>query len=185
MPPMEPGIWNGWVFTICLVLRHPVMKLINRKVWAKLGAPAHMPLSTKERNILLLAKVTKWVIFAYSVFLPLKVGTTWFYVGLPISVAGAVLYGIVWVNFATAPIDEPVTRGLYRYSRHPMRLTPFVTLLGVSIATSSWLFLGLSMVFTVSSSIGAIPEERFWLERYGSAFRRYRDRTPRWIGRPR
>ena len=185
MPPLELGLLNGWIFTACLVLRHPAMRLINKEVWQKVGAPARMPLSSRERCLALLATAAKWCVFAYSVFLPLKVGTMWFRVGLPIALAGAAIYTVVWVNFATTPIDEPVTKGLYRYSRHPMRVVPLLTLVGVSLATSSWLLILLSLAFAALSCAAAPPDERFWLAKYGPAYREYLDRTPRWLGIPR
>ena len=73
----------------------------------------------------------------YSIFLPLKLGTIWFYVGLPITLIGLATYTIVLVNWANTPPGEPVTKELYRYSRHPMYVTTFLFFLGVSIATAS------------------------------------------------
>jgi len=32
--------------------------------------------------------------------------------------------------------------------------------------------------------LGGIPEERFYLKKYGDAYREYMNRTPRWIGIP-
>ncbi len=90
-------------------------------------------------------------------------------------------YTIVTVNFATTPLDEPVTRGLYRYSRNPQYLTEFLMFIGVSIASASWLFLFFSIVYSISMLSFASTEERFCLEKYGNAYREYMDRTPRYI----
>ncbi len=184
IPAFQIGLWNAWIFMLCFVLRPYVMKLISRDLWQKLVAPAHAPRSSSEERILFFSKVTKVCIVLYSVFLPLKLRTTWFYVGFLIWLVGAIVYMIVWVNFATTPIDKPVTKGLYRYSRHPMRLTPFVSLLGVSIASASWLFLLLSIIFTILYSLSGISEEQFWLEKYGDSYQKYMNKTPRWIGIP-
>ena len=121
----------------------------------------------------------------YSIFLPLRLGTTWFQVGLPIALLGLIMYTIVWVNLATIPPgDGPATRGLYRFSRHPMYLTVFLMNIGVSIACASWLFLVLSIALIILSVILVTAEERFLLEHYGDAYREYMERTPRWIGIP-
>ena len=118
----------------------------------------------------------------YSIFLPLKLGTIWFYVGLPVTLIGLVTLTIVMVNFATTPWDKPITKGLYHYSRHPAYITTAIFLLGVGIASASWLFLLLSITFTILNSLRAIFEERFCLEKYGDAYRQYMNETPRWIG---
>ena len=122
----------------------------------------------------------------YSIFLPLKLGTTWFYVGFPIALVGLIMLLTVWVSFATTPFDdEPITTGLYRYSRHPMYLTSFLMDIGISIACASWLFLVLSIASVLFAHIRfAGFEERLCLEKYGDAYREYMDRTPRWIGMP-
>ena len=92
---------------------------------------------------------------------------------------------MVIVTFATTPIDkEPLTKGLYRYSRHPMYVTQALIFVGVGIASASWVFLLFTVVYTILSIICAIPEERFCLEKYGNTYREYMNRTPRWIGVP-
>jgi protein-S-isoprenylcysteine O-methyltransferase Ste14 len=92
---------------------------------------------------------------------------------------------MVVVTFATTPIDkEPLTKGLYRYSRHPMYVTQALMFIGVGIACASWVFLLFTVIYTIPSIICASPEERFCLEKYGDAYREYMNRTPRWIGVP-
>ncbi len=130
-----------------------------------------------------------WIVWIlgviYSVFLPLRLGTMWFYVGFPIALVGLVAFTLVIMTFATTPIDnEPLTKGLYRYSRHPMYITQLVMFIGVGIACASWVFLLFSIIYTILSVIGVPSEERYCLEKYGDAYREYMNRTPRWIGIP-
>jgi protein-S-isoprenylcysteine O-methyltransferase Ste14 len=116
----------------------------------------------------------------------LKLGTTWFYVGLPIALVGLIMLLAVWVKFAAAIVgDELITTGLYRYSRHPMYLTWFLMNVGITIACASWLFLLLSIASVLFANVRfAGFEERLCLEKYGDAYREYMDRTPRWLGLP-
>jgi protein-S-isoprenylcysteine O-methyltransferase Ste14 len=86
------------------------------------------------------------------------------------------------IAFATAPLDEPITRGVYRISRHPMYFSGFLLHLGIAIACASWIFLVCAMVWIVSMHFGAVPEERELLEKYGDAYQKYMDSTPRWVG---
>ena len=80
---------------------------------------------------------------------------------------------------------QPLRKGLYRYSRHPMYGTYFLVFLGTSIATASWLFGLFLILFTVGTVAFVDFEEKGCLEQYGDIYREYRDRTPRWIGIPR
>jgi len=41
------------------------------------------------------------------------------------------------------------------------------------------------MIWLTLSDRGVVAEERLCLETYGEAYRKYMDRTPRWIGMPR
>jgi len=120
----------------------------------------------------------------YSIFLPLKLGTAWFYVGILISILGTVMSFMAGVSFATAPLDEPMTKGVYSISRNPMYFGMFLMYIGIGIACASWVFLLCAVVWIISWHIGVVNEERILLEKYGNAYREYMDRTPRWIGIP-
>jgi protein-S-isoprenylcysteine O-methyltransferase Ste14 len=119
---------------------------------------------------------------AYSIFLPLQSGTIWFYAGLAIFLKGLVVLTTATINFATTPMDVPITRGIYHYSRHPMYLASLLIYFSVGISSASWVFLLILVIQSVSMRIAAVEEERYCLEKYGAAYREYMDRTPRWLG---
>jgi len=181
IPVFEIGVWNAWIFMLINFLPMPIIMRVHKGLIGEVTkqySEAHKTLNYIE-----------WVLwgfaFVYSIFLPLRLGTMWFYVGLPIALVGTVTYIMVIVSFVTTPIGEkPVTTGLYRYSRHPMYITQLVMLIGVGIASASWLFLLLTIVYTGLGFIYAGSEERVCLEKYGDAYREYMERTPRWIGLP-
>ena len=137
-----------------------------------------------QKCALLTGHVIYLLLIVYSIFIPLKLGTVWFYVGLTVYLLGIIPYTMVYVNFATTPPDKLVTKGIYRYSRHPMYLALFPVFLGAGIATASWVFLLLSVVYMIMPLLFVDTEERHCLKFYGDAYREYIDRTPRWIGIP-
>jgi protein-S-isoprenylcysteine O-methyltransferase Ste14 len=137
-----------------------------------------------EKRALLIFHLIYFLAMVYSVFLPLKLGTNWFYIGLPVCLLGLMLYTMVMANWATTPPDEPITGGIYRFSRHPMYLTPFLVFIGVGIATASWVFLLCSLAFILLPPFFVKPEERFLLEKYGDSYQEYMYETPRWVGIP-
>ena len=182
IPAFEIGVWNAWIFMPYLFL---IILLVGKlKKGEDPGKNELDALSKNEKRIFVFAFLVFFSALIYSIFLPLKLGTIWFYVGLPITLIGLVILTIVMANFATTPWDKPVTKGLYHYSRHPMYITTALFLLGVGIASASWLFLLLSIIFTILNSLRTIHEERFCLNRYGDAYREYMNMTPRWIGIP-
>jgi len=186
LPAFELGLWNAWIFMVPALLVLLLCFLVMTKKDAP-GGPVRV--TCKSKTTLLFAFLSKFIYFPatiYSVFLPLKFGTIWFYIGLPITLIGLVGTIIVLVNWVTTPAGEPVTRGIYRYSRHPMYVTMVLLLLGVSIISASWIFL----LFTIISGVGFTRpfcikiEEAQCLGHYGAAYREYMNRTPKWIGIP-
>ena len=123
-------------------------------------------------------------LFIYSIFLPLQLGTAWFYAGLVLCILGVVTWTLAIVNIVDIPLGEPWNKGLYRYSRHPMTLAGYLILIGAGIASASWIFLLFSIVYIILSAIPTIAEERFCLKKFGTAYREYINRTPRWLGIP-
>jgi len=181
-PAFEIGIWNAWIFMSYLLLSFVFFTYIA----IKRGAPSHNEsgLSRSEKIVAFSSKLILLPALVYSIFLPLKLGTMWFFIGLPIVLIGLIAYTVVLINWATTPLGEPVSRGLYRYSRHPMYVTTFIFFIGLGIATASWVILLYSILLVVSCIVFADAEEQGCLNKYGNAYRKYMNRTPRWIGMP-
>jgi protein-S-isoprenylcysteine O-methyltransferase Ste14 len=186
VPAWEIGIWNAWVFMVPFLLVNLLCILLMIKKGAP-GGPSRVP--CKSKTTLLVATSSKFIYFPaviYSIFLPLKLGAIWFYIGLPITLVGLMGSIVVLVNWAVTPAGEPITGGFYRYSRHPMYVTGVFMLLGVSIISASWIFL----LFTIICGVGVTRpysikiEEAQCLGHYRAAYREYMNRTPRWIGIP-
>ena len=187
IPEFELGVWNAWIFMIYVIFSNflPYVlswKLIDKRVLKKLGAD--LPLSDNEKNLLNIYSFLFFAIIAYSIFLPLKLGTVWFYAGFLIYLLGVIIETIAMLDFFTTAVDKPVTKGVYRFSRNPMYFGIFLIFLGTSIACVSWVFLLLTAVFIILSHIVVVSEERFCLQKYGNAYREYLNRIPRWIGIP-
>ena len=163
IPAFEIGVWNAWILLLFLPLHPLIMMLIDKLVgtgdmFKKMETPT---LSKTERIINIFGSyVLFFGLFIYSIFLPLQLGTAWFYVGLALCVLGVVTWTIAIVNIADIPLGEPWNKGLYRYSRHPMHLALFLILIGAGIASASWVFLLFSIVYIILFAILVTAEER-------------------------
>jgi len=181
VPAFEIGLLNVWIFMLYTVLALFIPNLIFNKDNLKVEGSK----SQTEKKLRRPWFILYVLFFIYSIFLPLKLGTVWFYVSLPIWITGLILSTIAAVNMATTPLRyKCVTKGLYRYSRHPMYLTMFLLLIGAGIASASWI----PILFAIVSMIMWVPlstsEEDFCLEKYSDDYREYMNRTPRWLGIP-
>lgn len=186
IPAFELGVWNAWIFVIPFILATILCILFMTKKDAP-GGPSRIPCKSKTTLFFgTSSKIIYLPALIYSIFLPLKLGTTWFYIGLPITLVGLFETISVLINWSVASAGKPVTRGLYRYSRHPMYLMGVFMLLGVSIISASWIFMVLTIIFGIG---GTRPyfikiEEAQCLGHYKAAYREYMNKTPRWIGIP-
>ena len=184
-PALEIGLWNAWILVFHPLLFPFIMIAMYTagigEMWKKMGEVQY---ENGEKRVFMISMVVMLLLIAYSVFLPLKLGTVWFYAGFATYLVGLVLYLTAVVNIATTPLGQPFTKGIYRYSRHPMLFSSSITFVGASIASASWILLLLSVVFIVLQTAEATAEERGCLETYGDEYQEYLDRTPRWIGIP-
>jgi len=96
IPAFDIGIWNAWIFMAYLLLSIiPFMYIAIKK---------NVP-SVEESGLSRVAKIfagsSKLLLLpamVYSIFLPMKLVTAWFYVGLPITLIGLIAYTIVLIN---------------------------------------------------------------------------------------
>jgi protein-S-isoprenylcysteine O-methyltransferase Ste14 len=187
VPAFEIGIWNAWILWVLLFLAMMVPNFFmsqEAKERAK-RAQQFAPLSGIKKA---LAYSTHMVIMPaaaiYSIFLPLKLGTAWLYAGLAIWALSIVMTVMITTSFANSPADEPVTKGFYRISRHPIYLSAALMYLGIGIACASWILLLCAVLWVVFFNIVIPTEEHFLIKQYGADYRKYMKKTPRWIGIP-
>ena len=178
-PVLEIGVWNAWILTTLLFLFMMLTGLLPRDIGKRLEPPGEV---TGTRAVMM---IVFFAMIVLSIFLPLKLGTTWFWAGIALYILGIVIScAAVWTVGVTSPGD-PWTTGVYRYSRHPIALGTLLAMIGAGVASASWLLLLLAVILTVVSHVSAIAEERTTAEKFGDAYKAYLARTPRWIGLPR
>jgi len=184
MPVFEIGVWNAWIFMSVFILQMLAVIFLGKRVWERSNHPSDVEKSKLEEKSSILGNGIWLLATIYSIFLPFKLGTAWFYSGLVVFLVGLVVLTIATINFATAPMEKPITDGVYRFSRHPLYFSLVIVYIGTSVATASWLFLllGLANVFWIR--VESLVEERYCLKRYGNEYQEYSNRTPRWIGIP-
>jgi len=184
IPEFKVGLWNAWIFMLIVLLTLPFfICFANRRGTPSQGEEFKV-FSKRDKTLFCSSKYIIFIAAIYSIFLPLKLRTIWFYVGVPIALFGITGMVIVMVNWANSPPMKPIRKGLYRYSRHPMYVTYFLVFLGTSITTASWLFVLFLILFAVGTVAFVDFEEKGCLEQYGDIYREYRNRTPKWIGIP-
>jgi protein-S-isoprenylcysteine O-methyltransferase Ste14 len=80
--------------------------------------------------------------------------------------------------------EELVTSGLYSHVRNPMYVGNFFLILGLAVASNSWVFalVGIPLALGMHRAIVA-AEENFLRNKFGAQFDAFCARVPRWVPR--
>jgi len=136
-PNLEIGLSNGWILIVLFFGAYGIMLIFFPKnaiarLYDRSGQRKH-PLI---RRLFVVILVLLWFIFMSLI--PLKIGDVVFGIGISIYSLGLTGFVIALDNFKNTPVDQPVTSGLYRISRHPQQLAVSASFLGICIAIGSW-----------------------------------------------
>ena len=180
IPPLEIGLLNGWILIFLLYLVYGLLLLIFPKdVVARLYDKSGR---TKRHKIIInVGSLLAFIYFVLIIFTPLKIGSNVFIPGLIVYAFGLIGFVIALFNFKNAPLDRPVTRGLYRILRNPQQLMFLISFLGICIAIGSWLALLIHFISSLFLHTRILAEEKACLQRYGESYRDYMKRVPRYL----
>jgi protein-S-isoprenylcysteine O-methyltransferase Ste14 len=179
-PEFNPGILNGWLLLVIfyvvfgiLLLSFPkgvVKRLYDRSAWSK-----------RQKTLSAIGKLFFLAWFALVILTPLNIGHVVFVLGGAIYLFGLLGFVLSLLNFKDTPLDQPVTKGIYRISRNPQQVSILLSYLGISIAIGSWVAVILIIIGAFMSHIRVIAEERSCLQQYGDSYRQYLEQVPRYF----
>ena len=187
LPDFSIGLWNAWIIMVIAFAAMFAPFVFGGEVAEQRMADepdfGDSPARAKAGVVITHGILMPFTLI-YSIFVPLALGTPWLFVGLVVSGLAIAMALAASVTFITAPLDEPLTTGVYAISRHPMYVSGAVLYAGVGLAGTSWVFLVCAAINIIAYA-GVIPtEEQVMLGKYGSAYRDYMESTPRWFGLP-
>ncbi|MBN1318901.1 MAG: isoprenylcysteine carboxylmethyltransferase family protein [Anaerolineales bacterium] len=179
-PRLGIGWLNGWIlmafhlaFQGILLLVFPrdvVTRLFDRSGWSK-----------KQVVLTILGKLFSLACIVLIVLTPLKLGSSVFFIGIVLVVIGLATLVAAMLNFKNAPLGEPATGGVYRFSRHPQIVALALLFAGYSLATGSWIALITLVISRIFQHEGIVGEEQVCLKMFGQSYQTYMERTPRYI----
>lgn len=178
---LKLGWLNAWIPIFALVLIQFVYMLLFRE-----GGKRAVDVSwykPKDRLFGMLSTILQMAILLISLFIPLKVDTTWFAVGcilFAVAMAGMIS---AFQAYMKTPQGETVSRGIYRYSRNPMYFFFFIGVIAACVASASLWLLILSIPFILATHGIILSEERYCTETYGKAYLDYKKQVARYFGR--
>ena len=123
VPDFEFRLWNAWIIlaVFYLVSFLPFFVGGKRADPRMESEPAFKETGTGYRAAIVVTHLVLMPLtLIYSFFVPLERSGWWLYSGLIVSAVAIVMALVASVFFVTAPLDAPMTQGIYAISRHPM-----------------------------------------------------------------
>ena len=182
IPTLKIGWFNGWIL-LCLIylIFGLLLILFPKDVVSRLYNYNRSSWNKTQRAFYIIGKLLALVCLVLIIFTPLKIRANIFIPGIILFAFGLAGFIIALFNFKNTPLDQSVTRGLYRISRHPQVLMLFIMSIGICIAIGSWLVLFIMIVSSLFLHFRDLAEEKACLERYGDAYRNYIKLVPRYF----
>ena len=138
LPDLQIDWLNGWLFLAILYGFFGILLIVfPREVVSRLYERTGWTRQDYIRRII--GFPVALAIIGLFIFSRLRVGTTAFWVGLLIFAAAFLIFNVALINYRNTPLDEPVTQGVYRFSRNPQIVGLILAFLGTAVAVGSWL----------------------------------------------
>lgn len=162
-----------------LMIRYGLLGLLSRDALRRVAHFA--PMEGKEKVAYWVYQVSNLAMLVLLCFLNIVEEPGWLISGLAVFGLGALLLAWSVVGFARHRGNGMNISGLYRFSRHPMYAAYFVYYLGCALLTRSLLLFTFLAVFQFSAHWIILAEERWCLTQFGDDYRRYMQRTRRYL----
>ena len=179
-PELRFGLLNGWIFLgllgltdgVCFLIfpKDVVKRLFDRSGWGQ-----------KQVIFTVIGKMTALVCLILIILTPLKIESGVFVIGAAATALGLIGLVTALFNYRNTSLDQPVTQGLFKISRHPQTVMSSLVLLGACIAIGSWSAIIALTVARILSHFGILAEEEVCLKQYGDSYQAYMQHVPRYF----
>ena len=180
LPEQELGLLNGWLFFLIYLIIFGITlfscppavrkRLYDRSLWTR-----------RTKIITAFGKLFSLLNIYMILFGVLVIGNLEFLIGTTLYVVGLVLLVIAIIHYRNAPLNQPIVKGVYRYSRNPQMLGIFVMFLGMALVIGSWLNIILLSISIICSHFSILGEEYALEQQYGAVYLDFKKKVPRYL----
>jgi protein-S-isoprenylcysteine O-methyltransferase Ste14 len=177
---MEPTLLGGWIFLVILWLVPGITLItVSKSMRGKLTDRSNF--SRKQKRILIISKILALVEMVIIIMTPFNYPSVDFNIGITIYLFGLVGLIIAILNYVETPLNEPVTKGIYRISRNPQEFMIGVSCLGICFLIGSGIALFVLLTAKIFTHFTIIAEEEACLRLYGKSYEEYMEKVPRYF----
>ena len=182
IPDAAIGLYNAWLLTITYgILTIVIMAAIPKEKRKRIVTFPEFSSKTEKIAVGLTSFIFGRGLILYSVFIPIKLFTLSFYIGISLYFLGMFSSVYAMWSFSRADLSRPVTGGIYKLTRHPMQVMSILMWIGIGIAVENWIVIACTLLLGVLYYPSFKAQERFCKEKYGAEYIDYMKRTPRYL----
>ena len=180
-PAFEIGLWNGWILAALFLTANYLLMFISPRENVKEMMDQVKQAQGKDKQLTYITWIPYLSIVFCSIFVPLKLGTLGFYLGLALFALGTIGGGVAGVQLFFRKPGQLMTNGFYHISRNPIYVSCYVIWIGIGVATASWLILAFVVLSMIVQHFLILGEERICMEKYDASYREYMNGVPRYV----
>jgi len=84
VPAFEIGLWNTWIFMVLLLVPYFLVPLNIVPKGREGGSNFADEFTKPQKGVFFSLHMLNLLMVIYSLFVPIKLGTVWFFAGLPV-----------------------------------------------------------------------------------------------------
>ena len=179
VPELRIGLFNGWIFlvfylAVFIIVMSTCSREVTKRLYDRKGWTRTQYAFTTIGKVFSFANITMILLSPIQIGIPFILGVILYSLGL-VGLVTAI------IHYRDSPLQEPITKGLYRVSRNPQMISIYVLFAGMILIIGSWInliFLGITITCSHLSILG---EERRLTEQYGESYTAYKGGVPRYF----
>jgi len=174
------GLLNGWIYVLIFGLINLIlMKIYPRHYTKRLFT---LPTFTNARGkiISVVYAVMLNITMIATCLLPINSGML-FAVGTTVYIASIIcVIAALYVYGQNVP-SKPVTKGIYKISRHPQQVFTCFMFIGIGILLANIFICVSGLLQLILLYPSMLAQEKFCIEKYGEDYEKYLLATPRYF----
>lgn len=174
------GIFYGWIFVALFGLINIILMKLYPKHYTRRLLTLPEFTSKPEKILSIIYALMLNLTMLLSCFLPIVGGLT-FAAGLALYSISLACICFALYTYATTKPDTPVTKGIYKISRHPQQVFTCTMIMGIGLMLSSPVVIISGALQLCLLYPSMVAQERFCIAKYGEAYREYLNTAPRYF----
>ena len=159
-----------FLITIYLFPRENRKRLYDRSNWTK-----------KQIIYTIISKIITLLIIILILFSLLTQKIYLIIIGSIVFVIGAIIMVNAIITFCKTPLNKPVNKGIYKYSRNPQMVGIWTIFVSIGILTNSISLILLIALHILFANEFIKAEEESCIKKYGNEYMEYLKKIPRYF----